>query len=270
VTHDIVVTEGYIARSSTGQATTMGRESSNYSATLLGGMLGADSVRIYTGVPGILTADPALLSEARTIPKMSYGMANTLAELGAKVLHPRTVMPVERGRIPLVITRIGGESTTIGVAGESGCSVALLPEAGLISVDTTTAGIRIGPFIRAIGAEAPVIWYQRFRRRLQILVAHGYPSTRLPVHQIGEPAHAESADVSIVSVVQERMFNGRELERFFAAIGERRPLALQGGIGRHAISIAIDRDVALDVARELHRRFVEHVEEAEGWPSHSA
>ncbi len=86
-----VVTEGYIARGENGEITTMGRESSDYSASLFGRFLGADEVRIYTGVPGIMTADPALCCDARTIPAMSYAMAREIARLGAKIIHPRTV-----------------------------------------------------------------------------------------------------------------------------------------------------------------------------------
>ncbi len=251
----IVVTEGYIARSSSGQATTMGRESSNYSATLLAEILGADAVRIYTGVPGILTADPRLLPEARTISRMSYGMANTLAELGAKVLHPRTVAPVERGSIPLVITGIGGDSTTIGVEGEGGDSVAVLRDAVLISIETTTASASLDPFVHAVAAESPIIWQQRFRHRLQILLAGRYPHPSLPTTLIGEPVEWEMIDVAVVSLVREQRFDGESLARFFGALQGRVPLAMQGGIDGRAASVVVPNDAAVAVGRALHERF---------------
>lgn len=272
--NDVVVIEGYIARSSSGQATTMGRESSNYSATMLAGMLGADEVRIYTGVPGILTADPILFAQARTLPRMSYAMANTLAELGAKVLHPRTVTPVERARIPLVITSIGGASTTIGAEGEGesggGCSIVLLPGAQLITVETSTTSSAIEGFIRALGGEAPIIWHQRFRRRMQILLASEYPHPTLPTHLITEPVKASSSPVAVVSAVQEGRFTGEDLATFFAALGDRSPLAMQGGIDSHAISVALDRNAGVAAVRELHRRFIEMKEEVAGWQPHSS
>jgi aspartokinase/homoserine dehydrogenase 1 len=267
--NDVVVIEGYIARTSTGQATTMGRESSNYSATMLAGMLGADAVRIYTSVPGILTADPALIPGSRTLPRMSYGMANTLAELGAKVLHPRTVTPVERASIPMVIAGIGGASTTIGAEGGGGCSIVLLPDAELLTLHTSTASSDAESFIRAVATEAPVIWHQRFRRRLQILLAASYPHASLPLHLIGEHVDAESRPVSAVSVVQESDLTGADLASFFNGLGDFAPLAIQGGIDARAVSVAVEREHGIEVVRELHRRFVETNEDVAGWQTHA-
>jgi hypothetical protein len=251
----IIVTEGYIARGSSGQATTMGRESSNYSATLLAGMLAAAEVRIYTRFPGILTADPRLLPEARTIPRMSYGMAKALAELGAKVLHPRTVAPVERAGIPLVITGIGGGSTTIGGAGGDGYSVAVLGDATLLSIETGTASVALDPFIRALAAEVPIIWQQRFRRRLQVLLAGRYPHPSFPTTSIAEPVEIGRREVAVISVVREEPFDGASLRELFGALGELVPLAVQGGIDSRAASVAVPREIAADVARGLHERF---------------
>ena len=71
----------------------MGRESSDLTATLLGGALRAAAVEIWTDVDGILTADPRLVPDARLIPALSYREAACLARLGAKVIHPDTVAP---------------------------------------------------------------------------------------------------------------------------------------------------------------------------------
>lgn len=260
----VVVTEGYIARSTSGQATTMGRESSDYTATLLAELLGADEVRIYRAVPGILTADPAVIPNARTLGRLSYGMANTLAELGSKVLHPRTVVPVERASIPLVITAIGGPATTIGSWGEGACSITLLPEGELISIETETAGTALDSFLRALGTGAPVIWHHRLRRRVQVLTSGAYPGA-LPLGLIAEQARAERKDVAVVSMVREKSPSGDDLERFFAAVGGHAPSAMQGGLDGHSISIALDRAAAPDALRALHRRFVEQAEEAPRW-----
>ncbi|HEV8241333.1 MAG TPA: aspartate kinase [Thermoanaerobaculia bacterium] len=89
----VVVTGGYVGRAADGETTTMGRESSDLTATLLGGALRAAAVEIWTDVDGILTADPRLVPEARLIPALSYREAACLARLGAKVIHPDTVAP---------------------------------------------------------------------------------------------------------------------------------------------------------------------------------
>jgi aspartate kinase len=256
--HGVVVTEGYIARSTAGEATTMGRESSDFSASLLAEMLRADEVRIHTDVPGILTADPTLVPEARTLPRLSYSMARTLAELGAKVLHPRTVTPVERGNIPLVIRRIDGAGTTICSAGESDSySVVLLPGAGVITIETTTTSALTDPFLRAVSERVPVIWHHHFRRRLQVVTAQPYPRPELPTELIGERVYVVASESSVVSLVREGGLEGPDLERFFATLGDRAPIAVQGGIDRHSISAAVPHEQAMAAVHSLHRLFIE-------------
>jgi aspartate kinase len=94
---EVVVTGGYLGRAVSGagkgETTTMGRESSDLSATLLGAALRAEAVEIWTDVDGILTADPRLVPAARLVPALSYREAALLARLGAKVIHPDTVAP---------------------------------------------------------------------------------------------------------------------------------------------------------------------------------
>lgn len=91
---EVVVTGGYLGRTAAGETTTMGRESSDLSATLLGAALRAEAVEIWTDVDGILTADPRLVPAARLVPALSYREAALLARMGAKVIHPDTVAPV--------------------------------------------------------------------------------------------------------------------------------------------------------------------------------
>jgi aspartate kinase len=93
LTGKVVVTGGYVGREPSGETTTMGRESSDLTATLLGGALRAEAVEIWTDVDGILTADPRLVPGARLISALSFAEAACLARLGAKVIHPDTVAP---------------------------------------------------------------------------------------------------------------------------------------------------------------------------------
>ena len=101
---DIVpVVTGFIGATADGVLTTLGRGGSDYSATILGAVLGADDVVIWTDVDGILTADPRLVSGACTIAEISYREASELAYFGARVLHPKTLRPVLHQGIPLWI-----------------------------------------------------------------------------------------------------------------------------------------------------------------------
>ncbi|MGB2644559.1 MAG: aspartate kinase [Candidatus Acidiferrum sp.] len=99
----VPVVTGFLGATTDGKLTTLGRGGSDYSATILGAALSADEVIIWTDVDGVLTADPRLVAEARTIPVISYREAAELAFFGAKVLHPKTLNPVMQAAIPVWI-----------------------------------------------------------------------------------------------------------------------------------------------------------------------
>jgi aspartokinase/homoserine dehydrogenase 1 len=99
----IPVVTGFIGATAEGVPTTLGRNSSDYSGTIMGAALDADDVTLWTDVDGILTTDPKLVSDASSILEMSYGEASDLAELGAKVLHPKTLHALMQRGIPLSI-----------------------------------------------------------------------------------------------------------------------------------------------------------------------
>jgi|HubBroStandDraft_6_1064221.scaffolds.fasta_scaffold00738_7 aspartokinase/homoserine dehydrogenase 1 len=99
----IPVVTGFIAATAEGVPTTLGRNSSDYSGTIMGAALNADEVTLWTDVDGILTSDPRLVPSASPILEMSYREASDLADLGAKVLHPKTLHALMQCGIPLSI-----------------------------------------------------------------------------------------------------------------------------------------------------------------------
>lgn len=99
----VPVITGYIAASERGVTTTLGRGGSDYTAALVGSGLEADEVWIWSDVDGILTADPNLVPQARTLRELSYAEAAELAYYGADVLHPKTIRPLAVSGIPLRI-----------------------------------------------------------------------------------------------------------------------------------------------------------------------
>ncbi len=99
----IPVVTGYVAATSTGVVSTLGRGGSDYTAAIIGACLDADEVWIWTDVDGILTADPKIVPQARPLSEISYVEAAELAYFGADVLHPKTIKPVVEKRIPLRI-----------------------------------------------------------------------------------------------------------------------------------------------------------------------
>ncbi|HEV58187.1 MAG TPA: aspartate kinase [Phycisphaerales bacterium] len=99
----IPVITGYIGATEEGVTSTLGRGGSDYSAAIIGAALEADEVWIWSDVDGILTADPNIVPQARTLDELSYAEAADLAYFGADVLHPKTIRPVLENGIPLRI-----------------------------------------------------------------------------------------------------------------------------------------------------------------------
>lgn len=97
----IPVLGGFIAATKKGVTTTLGRGSSDYTATLVSAALSAREAQIWTDVNGILTADPALIESARSVPLLSYAEAAELSRFGAKVIHPKTIQPAAEQNIPV-------------------------------------------------------------------------------------------------------------------------------------------------------------------------
>jgi aspartokinase/homoserine dehydrogenase 1 len=95
------VVPGFIGVGPDGTTTTLGRGGSDLTATLLGRALGASRVVLWKDVPGILTADPRAVPDARLLPQMHHREAAEVAYFGAKVLHPRALIPLDGSRIEL-------------------------------------------------------------------------------------------------------------------------------------------------------------------------
>ncbi len=115
----IVVIPGFIGSGPEGELITLGRGGSDLSATVMAHCLEANEVCLFKEVEGLLTADPKYVPEARIVPELHYREAAELAYYGAKVLHPRTIIPLLKHSIPLTVrstfrldqkgTRIAGD-----------------------------------------------------------------------------------------------------------------------------------------------------------------
>jgi aspartate kinase len=137
----IPVVTGFIAATAEGVPTTLGRNSSDYSGSILGAALNANEVTLWTDVDGILTTDPQLVPSASSILEMSYREASDLANLGAKVLHPKTLQALMQSGIPLSIRntfapdRPGTKITPDGSSNTAGVKAAtVICDSALITV----------------------------------------------------------------------------------------------------------------------------------------
>jgi len=103
VTTDWLVITGFVAATAEGIPTTLKRNGSDFSASIFGKLLKAESITIWTDVDGVLSADPRLVPEAVVLEEVSYQEATELAYFGAKVIHPNTMAPAIEHRIPIWI-----------------------------------------------------------------------------------------------------------------------------------------------------------------------
>ncbi|MEO8450283.1 MAG: aspartate kinase [Gemmatimonadota bacterium] len=99
----VPVTQGFIGSTRDGRVTTLGRGGSDFTASLLGAALVVERVEIWTDVDGLMTADPRVVPNARTLPQATYDEAAELATFGAKVIHPFTQLPLAAAGIPFAI-----------------------------------------------------------------------------------------------------------------------------------------------------------------------
>jgi aspartate kinase len=121
----VPVVTGFIASTAEGITTTLGRSGSDYTGAIVGSALGSKEIWIWTDVDGVMTADPRYVAGARHLPEISYREAVEMSYFGAKVIHPKTMLPAIENNIPIRIkntfnpshpgTLISGK--TIGVTG---------------------------------------------------------------------------------------------------------------------------------------------------------
>ena len=155
-----VITQGFIARNREGQTVLLGRGGSDTSAAYFAARLGAARCEIWTDVPGLFTANPALLPSARLLRALDYDEAQEIASMGARVLHPRSIPPLRRHGIPLHVlstdrpeapgTMISSAGSAAGAAG--GAQVKAISSRGgitLVSMDTVGMWQEVGFLARA-------------------------------------------------------------------------------------------------------------------------
>jgi aspartate kinase len=99
----IVVTQGFLGGTSENFTTTLGREGSDYTASIFAACLGAESVTTWKDVPGILNADPKFFDDTVKFDELSYSEAIEMTYYGASVIHPKTIKPLQNAQIPLLV-----------------------------------------------------------------------------------------------------------------------------------------------------------------------
>ncbi len=112
----VPVVTGFIGKTTAGEITTLTRGGSDYTASIIGAAIDAEEVQIWTDVDGVMTADPRVVDCAKTVEKLSFNEAAELATFGARVLHPKSLIPALKKNIPVLVLNTydpSGKGTTV-------------------------------------------------------------------------------------------------------------------------------------------------------------
>lgn len=142
---EFLIITGFVAQNIEGSITTLGRNGSDYSASLFGNILNATKIIIWTDVDGVMSGDPRKVPEAQIIKELTYHEATELAYFGAKVVHLKTMLPALEKNIPIWIknsfntkavgTRIGGKLDGVSESGVKGFTT--IDKIALLNVEGT-------------------------------------------------------------------------------------------------------------------------------------
>jgi aspartate kinase len=123
----IVVTQGFLGGTSENFTTTLGREGSDYTASIFASCLGAESVTTWKDVPGVLNADPKFFKDTIKFDELSYSEAIEMTYYGATVIHPKTIKPLQNAKIPLLVKPFTAPDEPGTVIKENGQNIFLKP-----------------------------------------------------------------------------------------------------------------------------------------------
>jgi len=122
-----VITQGFLGGTSENFTTTLGREGSDYTASIFASCLGAESVTTWKDVPGVLNADPKFFKDTIKFDELSYSEAIEMTYYGATVIHPKTIKPLQNAKIPLLVKPFNNPTEPGTVIKENGHNQFLKP-----------------------------------------------------------------------------------------------------------------------------------------------
>ncbi len=276
----VVIVSGFTGATEEGLLTTLGRGGSDYSATILGAALDAEEIIIWTDVDGVMTADPRLVPNARTLGEISYNEAAELAYFGAKVLHPKTLRPVVDGGIPIWIRnsfapdRPGTKITASGHPTVRGVkAITAISDVSLITISGRgmfgVPGVAAKTFTAAARARANVLLISQSSSEIDICFIVSSADAARTVEMLRETFAAGSAheqveqitinpDIAIVAVVGEMMRGTPGIAgRTFSCLGRRNIniIAIAQGSSEYNVSFVVQAGAMREAVLAVHDEF---------------
>jgi aspartate kinase len=272
----IPVITGFIAKDEKGVTTTLGRGGSDFSASIIGAAIGADEIWFWKETQGVLTTDPKIVPEAKTIPAISYKEAMELSFFGAKVLHPRAIEPAIKREIPVRvkctfdITSAGTQIVHSDVPKKDvikavtlAKNVALLNISGAEMIGAPGVAARAFTAMARTGVNIIMISQSSSEANISVVVdarhlekAEAALVTEFPHDQVKEITHDNG--ISVVAVVGSGMAGTPGVAaRVFKAMGGANinVMMISQAASEHNISFVVRSKDAERAVQELHREF---------------
>jgi len=278
----VVVLPGFIASSSDGNNTTLGRGGSDYTAAILAAAINASHLEIWTDVNGMFTANPKLVKQAQPIETISYQEAMELSHFGAKVLYPPTIQPVLSKNIPILIkntfepeadgTYISNENNfqqnpIKGISHIDGITLVTLEGSGIIGV----SGFSKRVFEALSNQNINVIFITQASSEHSICIGILNSDAELAKIHIDKAFELEitqqkinpcivEKNLCIVALVGENMKNHQGLSgKMFSTLGKNNVniRAIAQGASERNISVVINENDVKKALNTLHERFFE-------------
>jgi aspartokinase/homoserine dehydrogenase 1 len=275
----IAVVTGFIAADEQGLQTTLGRNGSDYSASIFAALSGASELSIWTDVDGVMSADPRRVPEAQVIESLTYNEAMELAYFGANVIHPQTLGPAVENQIPVIIrnshnpshpgSRIGKQAELVdnikGITAIAGMALVNLEGSGMIGVPGTAD--RLFAALKNAGVSVTLISQASSEHSICIAVPADVAErarqviTEAFIEEL-ESGQIQSVDVtpaqSIVAVVGDGMAGTPGIAaRFFGTLSRAgiNIRAIAQGSSERNISAVVDSEDATKALRAAHSGF---------------
>lgn len=278
--YEMVTITGFVASTAEGAAATLGRNGSDYSASIFGALFECDEIFIWTDVDGIHSADPRQIPEATILTEMSYSEVTELAYFGAKIVHPATMAPAIKKQIPIWIkntfnptfagTKIyHGAQSAAPVKGFSTIDhLSLLNIEGTGMVGVPGVAERLFGSLRSAGIS--VVLISQASSEHSVCLAIPEEQTEKAQKAIEAAFFAEiqqgliqnveiTRDVSIIAAVGDNMaFSPGTAGQFFTALGRGgvNVRAIAQGSSERNISAVIDTKEAVRALRTVHSAFI--------------
>jgi len=266
---EIPVAGGFIGATAQGETTTLGRGGSDWSAAILGSVLGASAVEIWTDVGGMMTADPSVVPQARIIETISFDEASELAYFGARVLHPLTLAPAVEKGIPVRIRNsrrpdLAGTEVRSSASSEFSGVRSIAYKKGISTVNIVTSRMLMAAgFLRTLFEvfarhETPVDMVTTSEVSVSVTVddSSRLEQIRRELEQLAQVEVAGGRAI-VCLVGQDLKYKPGIAARIFRAVERINILMISQGASRRNVSFVIEEKDVEEAVRSLHQEFFE-------------